>query len=79
MRLNEFEQKEVVNACNCKKLGHVSNLVFDEYSGCIHSIIVPKASKWCSFFSGTEEYIIPFASIRKIGPDIILVEIHDEK
>ncbi len=79
MRLKDFEQKEVINACDCKKLGNVSDLIFDECSGCIQSIIVPRAGKWCNFFAGPEEYIIPFSSIRKIGPDIILVEIHEEK
>ena len=55
MRLCELENKEVINACDCKKLG-----------------------KLCGFFSDGAEYIIPYKCIRKIGPDIILVEIHEE-
>lgn len=42
MRLCDFQQKEVINACDCRKLGYVADLVFDECSGCIESIIVPK-------------------------------------
>lgn len=79
MRLCEFQEKEVINICDCKKLGYVANLIFDECSGCIEAIIVPKSVKMCAWFSDTPEYVIPFKCIKKIGPDIILVEVHEEK
>ena len=31
------------------------------------------------FFSDGGEYVIPFGCVKKIGPDIILVEIHEKK
>ena len=79
MRLCDFQQKEVINACDCRKLGYVADLVFDECSGCIESIIVPKGVKLCGWFGDGGEYVIPFCCIQKIGPDIILVEVHEEK
>ena len=30
MRLCELENKEVINACDCKKLGYVVDLIIDE-------------------------------------------------
>ena len=63
MRLCELENKEVINACDCKKLGYVVDLIIDECKGCIEALVIPKGGKLC---------------IRKIGPDIILVEIHEE-
>ena len=42
MRLCDFQQKEVINACDCRKLGYVADLVFDECTGCIESVIVPR-------------------------------------
>lgn len=78
MRLSEFQSKEVINGCDCKKLGSVRDLIFDECTGSIEAIIVPKIGKWCNLFGDGGEYIIPFCCIRKIGPDIILVEIHEE-
>lgn len=78
MRLCELEEKEVINTCDCKKLGHIADLVVNECTGCIEAIIVPKGGKWCSLFGDGAEYIIPFKCIKKIGPDIILVEIHKE-
>ena len=47
--------------------------------GCIEALVVPKAGKLCGFFCDGSEYIIPFKCIRKIGADIILVEIHEER
>lgn len=79
MKLSEFQEKEVINTCDCKKLGCVTDLIFDECKGCIEAIIVPQGGKWCSFFGDGGEFIIPFSCIRKIGPDIILVEIHEER
>lgn len=79
MRLCELENKEVINACDCKKLGCIVDLIIDECSGCIEALVIPKAGKLCGFFCDGSEYIIPFKCIRKIGEDIILVEIHEEK
>lgn len=79
MRLCEFQQKEVINACDCKKLGYVSDLVFNECSGCIEAIIVLRGGRFCSWFIGGGDICIPFECICKIGPDIILVEIRDDK
>lgn len=78
MRLCEFQNKEVINGCDCKKLGCVTDLIFDECSGCIEAIIIPKCGKWYNLFGDGGEYIIPFHCIKKIGPDIILVEMHEE-
>ena len=45
----------------------------------IEALIVPGPGKFCGFFGTDSEYVIPFACIKKIGPDIILVEIKEEK
>lgn len=79
MRLCEFQNKEVINACDCRKLGYVVDLVINECSGCIEAIIIPKGGKFCGLFNDGGEFIIPFHCIEKIGPDIILVQMHEEK
>ena len=68
MRLCELREKEVVNVCNGKCLGSV-----------VEALIVPGPGKFCGFFGTDCEYVIPFACVKKIGPDIILVEIKEEK
>lgn len=41
MRFCELKEKDVINRCDCKKLGQICDLVIDECSGQICSIIVP--------------------------------------
>lgn len=79
MRLCELQRKEVINACDCRRLGYIIDVIIDECKGCIEAIIIPKSGKICGFLCDSEEYVIPFCCIKKIGEDIILVEIHEEK
>ena len=43
------------------------------------AIIIPVPGKICGILGSDGEYVIPFGCIKKIGPDIILVEICEEK
>ena len=57
MRFCELKEKDVINRCDCKKLGQICDLVIDECSGQICSIIVPGPPKtvWSSL-SGSGIY-----------------------
>ena len=79
IRLCELSKKEVINCCDCKKLGYIDDLIIDDCKGCIEALVVTECGKWCNFFGDGTEYIIPFSCIKRIGPDLILVEIHEEK
>lgn len=79
MRFCELREKEVINCCSCKRLGCVADIEFDPCSGKIEAIIIPGPGKICGFLGNESEYIIPFECIKKIGEDIILVEIREEK
>ena len=79
VRLSEWKKKEVINCCDCKKLGYIEDLIIDECKGCIEALVVPEGGKRCNFFGDGTENIIPFSCIKRIGPDLILVEIHEEK
>ena len=67
----------MINACDCKRLGFVADLIIEECTGRIEALIVPsKSGKLCGFFCDGEEYVIPYAC-EKDRPDIILVEIRE--
>lgn len=55
--------------------GFVQDVCADLQSGNITSIIVPGSNKIFSFFSGTNDIVIPWQQIKCIGDDVILVEI----
>lgn len=79
MRLCELRTKEVINSCDCKRLGCVVDVEIDSCNGRVVAIIIPGPGRICGFLGSDSEYIIPFECIKKIGPDIILVEICEEK
>lgn len=75
MCLSDFERKDVISAKDCKKLGRVCDLVFDERDGSICKLIVKEKSGICGFLGLGEEVEVCYQKICQIGPDIILVEI----
>ena len=79
MRFCELKEREVINICNCKRLGCVTDVLLDMCNGCVEAIIIPGPGRFCGFLGYDAEFIIPFECIRKVGPDIILVEINEEK
>lgn len=79
MRLCYFRDKQVINLCDCRVLGCVSDIIFDECNGRITDIIVPGPAKLCGIFGRDSEYIIPWNHICQIGPDIILVKLSEEE
>lgn len=78
-RFGDLKSKDVINRCDCKKLGRVCDLIFNEDSGCICSLIVPCPFHFFGLFGADQEYVIPWNKICQIGPDIILVEVCEEE
>ena len=79
MRISDLKQKEVINICDCKRLGYVGDVDFDMDTGCLLGIIVPGPGCFCGFLVREKEYIIPYSDICQVGRDIILVKVDLEK
>ena len=79
MRICELKQKEVINICDCRRLGFVGDVDFVMETGCLLAIIVPGPGCFCGFLVREKEFVIPFCDIRQVGPDIILVNVDLEK
>lgn len=79
MRLNELGGKEIVNLNDGGRLGIIadSDIVFDESTGKIISLLIPDRRIQFKFFGEKEEIDIPWECIRKIGNDMIIVELDD--
>lgn len=76
-RSSDFRQKEVINLADGKRLGFVSDVEIDLESGKIDAIILPGVGKLFGLLGKDSEFVIPWEKIRKIGEDIILVELDD--
>ena len=76
MTFSELQSKDVINVRDCRKLGRVCDMEFDECKGCICKIMVPWQCKLFGFLGREPEISICWKDVRQIGPDIILVDIN---
>lgn len=79
MYFSELKSKEVINQKTCKVLGCITDVCFDEKTGCITSVIVPGPAKYCGFIGRDTEYKIPYCNICCIGDDIVLIAIDENE
>ena len=72
-RAGELRQKEVINILDGARLGFVADVEVSLEKGAIEAIVVPGKAKLFNF-TGGGDCVIPWDKIKKIGDDIILVE-----
>ena len=75
MRIVELRCKEVVNICDGQRLGFVSDVEVRIPDGQVCALIVPAPCRFMGLVGSKEDYVIPWNCIRRMGEDIILVEL----
>ena len=77
MKLSELNGKEIVNLNDGGRLGIIAetDIAVDKKSGKIQSLLIPDKRMQFKLFA--EKFIIeiPWNSIRKIGNDMIIIEL----
>ena len=74
-RLATLKCKEVVNICDGCRLGYVCDVELDLISGRIIALLLPRPCRFFGLFGRRHDYRIPWGSIKRIGSDIILVDV----
>lgn len=75
MVFSELRCKEVINIPDGKRLGYVTDLELDTENGRIVCLLVPCPCRFFGLFGSGGRYVIPWQCVRKIGDDLILVDI----
>lgn len=78
MRLSEIQNKDVINIDDGKKIGNIIDINID-MEGVLNSLIVEKSKFIISKFSNNGEIEVKWSNIKKIGEDVILVNLSSEK
>lgn len=78
-RIADLRCKEVINVCTGFRLGYAEDVTLDMTTGQLAAIVVPGPCKYFGLFGRTDDYVIPWNDIRRIGDDIILVESEAEE
>jgi YlmC/YmxH family sporulation protein len=72
---SDFRTKEVINVRDGRRLGNIIDMEFDLYEGRITAIVVPGASRFFGLLREEDDIVIPWTQIKKIGDDVILVDV----
>ena len=75
MSFSELRMKEVINICDGRRLGRPIDLVLTD-GACVEALIVPGQYSVKNMIKGLREgIVVPWNRIRRIGDDVILVEL----
>lgn len=72
MRLSDLQGKDIIDVNDGKKIGNIIDVLIDE-DGSMNSLIVDKGKFFSKFSS--KEMAIKWSQVKKIGEDVILVNI----
>lgn len=67
--------KEVVCLCDGRRLGFITDARIELPEGRICAIIVPGPNRVLGVCGRRDDYVIPWHCIKRIGPDIVLVDV----
>ncbi len=72
--MSDLTEKQVINICDGRILGYVTDFKIDPCCGKLTAIILPGEGGFFGFKKCTD-VIIPWDKICKIGDDVILVDV----
>ena len=79
MRFTDLQCKEVICVNDGRRLGFVSDIQIEVPEGKVVAIVVPGPCRVLNMWGRREDFVIPWKCIRRIGPDIILVDIKPDE
>lgn len=76
MGFSDLREKEVINICDGKRYGHPIDIELNDQA-CAVALVVPGQTGWKGMLRGVREgIVIPWSYVRRIGDDVILVELN---
>lgn len=76
MNLSEFQNKDVINLKDGKKIGNIIDCKIDVINGLILAFILQPTKGFFSF-KGSGKVEIEYKNISKIGEDVILINYNE--
>ncbi|MBQ4262674.1 MAG: YlmC/YmxH family sporulation protein [Bacilli bacterium] len=76
MKLSELQRKNIINIRDGKIVGKIVDVEVDTNSGLLIKLIIEKAHLVRNIFSSEEDITIKFTQIKKLGEDVILIDLN---
>ncbi len=77
IRASDLSTRDVINTVDGRRLGNVVDVEIDLVNGKIVAVVVPGQPKVLGMFGHADDYVVPWENVKKIGEDVILVELSD--
>ena len=77
-KFTDLQCKEVICLSNGQRLGFVSDVLVELPEGKVCALVIPGPCRLLGLTGQKHDFIIPWDCIRRIGPDIILVDTKPE-
>lgn len=74
-RFTDLRCKEIINVSDGARLGFASDVIVEIPGGQVCAIVVPGPCRFWGLFGREYDYVFPWCAVRRIGEDIILVDI----
>lgn len=76
MKLSELQKKDIINIKDGKKVGRIIDVEFDANNGYMIRFVIERAHIIKNIFNYNEDISIKFSQIKKMGEDVILIDIN---
>ena len=74
VKFTDLQCREVICIGSGQRLGFIADIQMDILQGTVCAIVVPGPCRFFGVLGRRDDYIIPWNCIKKIGPDIVLVD-----
>jgi len=79
VRISDLRMREVINIADGRRLGPIKDIDINLEEGRINAIILPGhgagGGRLMGFIGREEELVVPWTKVKKIGLDVILVDL----
>ena len=77
-KISQLQCKEVICISTGRRLGFIEDVEVEVPEGRVCALIVPGPCGLMGLGSSRHDYCIPWNCIKRIGPDIVLVDVNPE-
>ncbi len=74
VKFSDLQRKEVICVSDGRRLGFVCDACVELPEGRLTAIMVPGPCRLLGLWGRRDDFVIPWSCIRRIGPDIVLVD-----